>query len=178
MVGADKDRLLRHRVGRDPDAHRRAGLRHGARDGRMLGAERGDIGEVVKGERHVEVDDADDRDDGDGRVGGEIVGAEQVLFLAGVGDEQDGARRAAAAGDELARRLEHGRDPGGIVERAIVDVVLAGPGVGLDPEMVEVGHEDDVFEGADRVGAGEAADHFGAGEVGPGGVGDDRCAGI
>ncbi len=68
---------------------------------------------------------------------------------------------------ELARRFEHGRDAGGIVERAIIDRILARLGVRLHAEMVEMAHQHDMLGGQRRVGALEQADHFGAGEILP-----------
>ena len=118
---------------------------------------------------------ADDRCRRDGRVGGEIIGAEQAQFLAGVGDEHHRAARRLARCDEGARRLEHRRDAGGIVERAIVDRVVARLGVWLDGRDGRGGPSArHIRRASARVAAGQHADHFGAREVLPRRFGCDR----
>ena len=69
--------------------------------------------------------------------------------------------------DEFARRLDHGCNARRIVERAIVDRVLARLGVCLDAEMVEMAHQHDMFGSELRVGAGQDRQDFGTGEVLP-----------
>ena len=85
-----------------------------------------------------------------------IIGAEQAALLAGVGDEQHRPLGPHRLRREQARGLEHGRDAGGIVERAIVDRVLARLGVGLDAEMVEMAHQHDMLGRQRGIGAAEA----------------------
>ena len=105
-----------------------------------------------------------------------IVGAEQAPLLAGVGDEQHRPLRPCRLGGELPRGLQHRRDAGGIVERAIVDRVLARLGIGLDAEMVEMAHQHDMLGGQRGIGAAQQADDFGAGEILPLAFGFDRQA--
>ena len=49
--------------------------------------------------------------------------------------------------DEFASGLEHGGDAGGIVERAVVDSVLAGLDPLLDAEVIKMARQDDMLCG-------------------------------
>ena len=98
----------------------------------------------------------------------EIAGAEQAVFLAGVGDEHHRPARRLAGLDELAGRLDHRRNARGIVERAIVDIASS-PGLRIlvEAEMVEVGHQHDMFASPRGIAPGSTASDFGALEVLP-----------
>ena len=140
MVGADENPLLGHRIGRDRQPHRADRLANDRPEGRAVRAEHHHILELVGQDRHVEIDFGDDRRQRHGRMVGEIVGADQPLFLRRHRQEHDGAlgrgRRLEALG-----LLDQAGDADRIVERAIVDPVAIA--ALIDADMVEMRRQDD-----------------------------------
>ena len=121
---------------------------------------------LAEGKDLVEVEVEVELADGDGRMLGEIRGAEQALLFCGDGGEDDGVRRLDFGGGEGAGHLHDHGGSGAVVSCAVEDVVFAGLGVGLDAEVVVVGGVDDRLvatafsagDHADDVGGLEAAD--------------------
>ena len=86
----------------------------------------------------VDVDVGGDRPGRDRRMFREVFGTEQALLLGGHESEVDRAPGRLRQIGERPRDRENRRDAGGVVERAVVDGVVAGLGAVLDAEVVVV----------------------------------------
>ena len=125
-----------------------------------FGAESDDVGKRVEHENLVDIEVGDDGVLRNGRILGEIFGAEFASFFAGDGDEEDGAARAGIHARESLGDFENCCGAGCIVERPVVDGV-AFDGF-ADAEMIEVRGVNEAFVFQDRVAAFEFSDHVGA----------------
>ena len=92
------------------------------------------------------------------RVFGEILGTEEALLLSGHDGEKDRAPGRPRESGKGARDRQDRSHAGGVVDRAVVDVVGAGLRARLDPEMVVMRGVDDRLLRKLRVAAGDHAD--------------------
>ncbi len=151
MVRPGEQAFFRHRIRREGHAILGGGGCHNRAECGMLRPEGDHVGKVIGQDRHVEIDDRDHATalwhDGEAR---EIVCAEQAFLFARDGGEQHRALGPDGVGGHGAGRLQHGCDARRIVHRAIVDGVPGGH-AGLDPDVIKMAHDDNIFIGERRV---------------------------
>ena len=151
-----------------------AALRDRCQQRRVLRAVRHDIEQRVEEERHVERQVGHQRVARHRRVAREVVGAQQAPLL---GRHEQEQRRAPAPRRQRRggmRDLEHDRHAGGVVVRAVVDVVA----VHRDPapEVIDMGDVDHVLGLQLGVAALDASDQVRAVDVLASAAGGERDA--
>ncbi len=170
MIAADEEILLGHRVGAhpQPDAGRRL-LDYGAQR-RVLAAQGDDVG---RGKEHVVAVHVEVGDDGLARyrrVGGEVVGAQQALFLGRGADEQQRAAGRLGQAREGAGHFDQRRRAGGVVDGAIIYgaiIYRVAASRLAQPLVVDVSRVDHILVAERGIGARQSSHDVCAAEFGP-----------
>ncbi len=159
LVRPDEHVAVGERVGRDRQVHRRA---HGFRilaQRTLVIADWRHAGQRKDRQRHVEIQVRNDALLRHGRAAREIAGAQQSLLLRRDDREQDRPFGLHLTGFERAPDLQQARNPGRIVQRAIIDRIA------LDRRAhaiaVQMRRQHDIFLPQLRVATGQHRDQIG-----------------